>query len=48
MLHEQQNCVKSNRNATEYGNRIPMEIRHQFQDLLHDSFLIPSLTHYLR
>ncbi|GAB0133107.1 hypothetical protein EsDP_00001523 [Epichloe bromicola] len=30
-----------------YGNRIPMEIRHQFQDLLHDSFLVPSLTHYL-
>ncbi|OAQ68362.1 anaphase-promoting complex protein [Pochonia chlamydosporia 170] len=30
-----------------YGNRIPLEIRHQFQDLLHDSFLVPSLTHYL-
>ncbi|KND90382.1 Anaphase-promoting complex subunit 5 [Tolypocladium ophioglossoides CBS 100239] len=30
-----------------YGNRIPVEIRHQFQDLLHDSFLVPSLTHYL-
>ncbi|KAI1865256.1 hypothetical protein JX265_008303 [Neoarthrinium moseri] len=30
-----------------YGNRIPLEIRHQFQDLLHDSFMIPSLSHYL-
>ncbi|KAK5998929.1 Anaphase-promoting complex subunit 5-like protein [Cladobotryum mycophilum] len=30
-----------------YGNRIPIEIQHQFHDLLHDSFLVPSLTHYL-
>ncbi|KAH8121137.1 hypothetical protein FP744_10002089 [Trichoderma asperellum] len=30
-----------------YGNRIPLEIRHQFHDLLNDSFLIPSLTHYI-
>ncbi|UNI24392.1 APC5 protein [Purpureocillium takamizusanense] len=30
-----------------YGNRIPVEIHRQFQDLLHDSFLVPSLTHYL-
>ncbi|KAJ3519084.1 hypothetical protein NM208_g14270 [Fusarium decemcellulare] len=30
-----------------YGNRIPLEIRHQFHDLLNDSYLIPSLTHYL-
>ncbi|KAH8651748.1 anaphase-promoting complex subunit 5-domain-containing protein [Ilyonectria robusta] len=30
-----------------YGNRIPQEIAHQFHDLLNDSFLIPSLTHYL-
>ncbi|KAM4064847.1 anaphase-promoting complex subunit 5 domain-containing protein [Hirsutella rhossiliensis] len=30
-----------------FGNRIPLEIRHQFQDLLRDSFLVPSLTHYL-
>ncbi|KAH7157858.1 anaphase-promoting complex subunit 5-domain-containing protein [Dactylonectria estremocensis] len=30
-----------------YGNRIPLEIRHQFHDLLNDSFLVPSLTHYL-
>lgn len=30
-----------------YGNRIPLEIRHQFQDLLNDSFMIPSLSHYL-
>lgn len=34
--------------ASEFGNRIPLEIRHQFQDLLRDSFLVPSLTHYLR
>lgn len=32
----------------EYGNRVPLEIRHQFQDLLRDSFLVPSLRHYLR
>jgi anaphase-promoting complex subunit 5 len=31
----------------EYGNRIPLEIRHQFHDLLNDTFLIPSLTHYI-
>ncbi|RYP77817.1 hypothetical protein DL771_000914 [Monosporascus sp. 5C6A] len=30
-----------------YGNRIPREIRHQFQDLLNDSFMVPSLSHYL-
>ncbi|KAH7175957.1 anaphase-promoting complex subunit 5-domain-containing protein [Dactylonectria macrodidyma] len=30
-----------------YGNRIPLEIRHQFHDLLNDSFVVPSLTHYL-
>lgn len=32
----------------EYGNRIPLEIRHQFHDLLNDSYMIPSLSHYLR
>ncbi|KAI1437015.1 anaphase-promoting complex subunit 5-domain-containing protein [Xylaria sp. CBS 124048] len=30
-----------------YGNRIPTEIRHQFQDLLMDSYMVPSLSHYL-
>ncbi|KAI1391935.1 anaphase-promoting complex subunit 5-domain-containing protein [Hypoxylon trugodes] len=30
-----------------YGNRIPLEIQHQFHDLLNDSFMIPSLSHYL-
>ena len=30
-----------------YGSRIPLEIRHQFQDLLNDSSMIPSLSHYL-
>ncbi|KAI8683265.1 Anaphase-promoting complex subunit 5 [Fusarium sp. Ph1] len=30
-----------------YGNRIPLEIRHQFHDLLKDSCIKPSLTHYL-
>ncbi|KAL6698458.1 anaphase-promoting complex subunit 5 domain-containing protein [Trichoderma pleuroticola] len=30
-----------------YGNRIPLEIRHQFHDLLNDTFLIPSVTHYI-
>ncbi|KAK6085380.1 Anaphase-promoting complex subunit 5 [Seiridium cupressi] len=30
-----------------YGNRIPLEIRHQFSDLLNDSYMIPSLSHYL-
>ncbi|KAG6021285.1 hypothetical protein E4U41_002531, partial [Claviceps citrina] len=33
--------------VTEYGNRIPTEMRHQFHDLLQDSHLVPSLTHYL-
>ncbi|KAI9163514.1 anaphase-promoting complex protein [Paramyrothecium foliicola] len=31
-----------------FGNRVPVEIRNQFHDVLHDSFLVPSLTHYLR
>ncbi|KFA75367.1 hypothetical protein S40288_01995 [Stachybotrys chartarum IBT 40288] len=30
-----------------YGNRVPVEIRNQFHDLLHDSYVVPSLTHYL-
>ncbi|KAI8623381.1 anaphase-promoting complex subunit 5-domain-containing protein [Xylariaceae sp. FL1651] len=30
-----------------YGNRIPLEIRHQFHDLLSDSYMVPSLSHYL-
>ncbi|KAI0020659.1 anaphase-promoting complex protein [Xylariomycetidae sp. FL0641] len=30
-----------------YGNRIPLEIRHQFHDLLNDSYMVPSLSHYL-
>ncbi|KAI1760947.1 anaphase-promoting complex subunit 5-domain-containing protein [Hypoxylon sp. FL1150] len=30
-----------------YGTRIPQEIQHQFHDLLNDSFMVPSLTHYL-
>ncbi|KAK7946537.1 anaphase-promoting complex subunit 5-domain-containing protein [Apiospora aurea] len=30
-----------------YGNRIPQEIRHQFHDLLNDSYMVPSLSHYL-
>ncbi|KAF6833422.1 Anaphase-promoting complex subunit 5 [Colletotrichum musicola] len=30
-----------------YGNRIPLELRNQFHDLLGDSFLVPSLRHYL-
>ncbi|KAI0130118.1 anaphase-promoting complex protein [Xylariales sp. AK1849] len=30
-----------------YGNRIPLEIRHQFHDLLNDSAMVPSLSHYL-
>ncbi|KAK7972799.1 anaphase-promoting complex protein [Apiospora saccharicola] len=30
-----------------YGNRIPQEIHHQFQDLLNDSYMVPSLSHYL-
>lgn len=31
-----------------FGNRVPLETINQFQDLLHASFLVPSLTHYLR
>ncbi|KAI6082678.1 anaphase-promoting complex subunit 5-domain-containing protein [Hypoxylon rubiginosum] len=30
-----------------YGTRIPLEIQHQFHDLLNDSFMVPSLSHYL-
>ncbi|KAK0390730.1 hypothetical protein NLU13_0233 [Sarocladium strictum] len=30
-----------------FGNRVPMEIKHQFHDLLRDSFVVPSTTHYL-
>ncbi|KAI1079687.1 anaphase-promoting complex subunit 5-domain-containing protein [Whalleya microplaca] len=30
-----------------HGTRIPLEIRHQFFDLLNDSFMVPSLSHYL-
>ncbi|KAI0195599.1 anaphase-promoting complex protein [Xylaria flabelliformis] len=30
-----------------YGNRIPLEIRHQFHDLIMDSYMVPSLSHYL-
>jgi anaphase-promoting complex subunit 5 len=30
-----------------YGNRIPTEIRHQFNDLVTDSYMVPSLSHYL-
>ncbi|KAI0400404.1 anaphase-promoting complex subunit 5-domain-containing protein [Xylaria palmicola] len=30
-----------------YGNRIPLEIRHQFHDLVMDSYMVPSLSHYL-
>ncbi|RCI13689.1 hypothetical protein L249_8218 [Ophiocordyceps polyrhachis-furcata BCC 54312] len=30
-----------------YGDRVPVEIQQQFEHLLRDSFLIPSLTHYL-
>ncbi|RDA88995.1 hypothetical protein CP532_0651 [Ophiocordyceps camponoti-leonardi (nom. inval.)] len=30
-----------------YGDRVPVEIQRQFEQLLRDSFLIPSLTHYL-
>lgn len=32
---------------TAYGSRIPLEIRHQFHDLLNDCFVLPSLRHYL-
>ncbi|KAI0476220.1 anaphase-promoting complex subunit 5-domain-containing protein [Xylariaceae sp. FL0804] len=30
-----------------HGNRIPLEIRHQFHDLVNDSQMVPSLSHYL-
>lgn len=30
-----------------YGNRIPLEIRHQFHDLVINSYMVPSLWHYL-
>ncbi|KAI0487263.1 anaphase-promoting complex subunit 5-domain-containing protein [Xylaria cf. heliscus] len=30
-----------------YGNRIPLELRHQFHDLVTNSYMVPSLSHYL-
>ncbi|KAI0172746.1 anaphase-promoting complex subunit 5-domain-containing protein [Hypoxylon sp. FL1284] len=30
-----------------YGSRIPLEISRQFSDLLNDSLIVPSLSHYL-
>ncbi|KAJ2903359.1 hypothetical protein MKZ38_010024 [Zalerion maritima] len=31
----------------EYGSRLPVEIRLQLQDLLSDSYMVPSLSHYV-
>ena len=47
------NCIlyishPADRFRIEYGGRVPLEIRHQFSDLLRDSFIVPSLTHYLK
>lgn len=36
----------NNRYCTEYGNRLPTELRLQLQDLLVDSYMVPSLSHY--
>ncbi len=30
-----------------YGNRVPLGLRHQFHDLVIDSYMVPSLSHYL-
>lgn len=31
-----------------YGNRVPLDIRQKLQDLLHDSHMIPSVSHYVK
>nr|DAB41630.1 TPA_exp: anaphase promoting complex protein 5 [Thielaviopsis paradoxa] len=31
-----------------FGCRVPMEIRHQFEDMVRDAKIVPSKTHYLR
>ena len=33
---------------TAFGTRIPPEIKSKFQEILRDSYLVPSLSHYLR
>ncbi|KAI0537521.1 anaphase-promoting complex subunit 5-domain-containing protein [Xylaria digitata] len=30
-----------------YGNRVPLAIRHRFHNLVTDSYMVPSLSHYL-
>ncbi|KAF2970670.1 hypothetical protein GQX73_g2881 [Xylaria multiplex] len=30
-----------------YGNRVPLDIRHRFHNLITDSYMVPSLSHYL-
>ncbi|KAI1814579.1 anaphase-promoting complex subunit 5-domain-containing protein [Poronia punctata] len=30
-----------------YGTRVPLELRHQFNDLVMDAYMVPSLSHYL-
>ncbi|PHH82022.1 hypothetical protein CDD82_7278 [Ophiocordyceps australis] len=30
-----------------FGSRVPVSLRHKFGQLLHDSYLVPSVTHYL-
>ncbi|TGJ81819.1 hypothetical protein E0Z10_g6932 [Xylaria hypoxylon] len=30
-----------------YGSRVPLGIRHQFHNLVTDSYMVPSLSHYL-
>ncbi|KAI0422984.1 anaphase-promoting complex subunit 5-domain-containing protein [Xylaria grammica] len=30
-----------------FGNRVPLNIRHQFHNLVRDSYMVPSLSHYL-
>nr|DAB41623.1 TPA_exp: anaphase promoting complex protein 5 [Thielaviopsis paradoxa] len=31
-----------------FGCRVPLEIRHQFEDMVRDAKIVPSKTHYLR
>lgn len=39
---------RSANQISEYGSRVPLEVRHEFQSLLDDNTLRPSLNHYLK
>lgn len=34
--------------TTELGSRLPVEVKDKFKDVLDESIMIPSLSHYLK